>query len=238
MATVGVLAMQGGYERHRATLARCGAQSIEVRSHKELKRAERLILPGGESSTIYRLLLQSGLWEPLRERIQGGMPVFGTCAGMILLAQSVVGQGEEWMKNSQPSLGAIDIEVQRNAYGRQIASFSSELKLSEQNPQNLDFARFLQKQRAEPDAGQDHKKNNGAHCPDLPLIFIRAPQVLRWGREVQVLLWANQKVPKAQTANEAQSAQAVCLQQGKVLVSSFHPELSESTLLHEYFLSL
>ena len=236
MATVGVLAMQGGYERHRATLARCGAHSIEVRSRKDLERAERLILPGGESSTIYRLLLQSGLWEPLRERIQNGMPVFGTCAGMILLAQSVAGQAEALIQNygRQPSLGAIDIEVQRNAYGRQIASFSSKLKLSEQNPQNPEFARFLQKQTAKPNA----PKNNGAHSPDLPLIFIRAPQVLRWGAGVQVLLWANQKVPKAQTANEAQSAQAVCLQQGKVLVSSFHPELSESTLLHEYFLRL
>ena len=229
---VGVLAMQGGYERHRATLARCGAKSIEVRSRKELKRAERLILPGGESSTIYRLLLQSGLWEPLRERIQGGMPVFGTCAGMILLAQSVVGQeGEEWIQNYQPSLGAIDIEVQRNAYGRQIASFSSKLKLSEQNPQNPEFARFLQKQTAKPDAGQDPQKNNGAHSPDLPLIFIRAPQVLRWGAGVQVLL----RCPAHQTAS---GQTAVCLQQGKVLVSSFHPELSESTLLHEYFLSL
>lgn len=231
MATVGVLAMQGGYERHRATLARCGAHSIEVRSHKDLENSERLILPGGESSTIYRLLLQSGLWEPLRERIQSGMPVFGTCAGMILLAQSVVGQGEAWIQNYQPSLSAIDIEVQRNAYGRQIASFSSKLKLSEQNPQNPEFARFLQKQTAKPDAGQDPKKNNGAHSPDLPLIFIRAPQVLRWGAGVQVLL----RCPAHQTAS---GQTAVCLQQGKVLVSSFHPELSESTLLHEYFLSL
>ena len=233
MATVGVLAMQGGYERHRATLARCGAHSIEVRSHKELERAERLILPGGESSTIYRLLLQSGLWEPLRERIQSGMPVFGTCAGMILLAQSVVGQAEALIQNygRQPSLGAIDIEVQRNAYGRQIASFSSKLKLSEQNPQNPEFACFLQKQRAKPNAGQAPQKNNGAHSPDLPLIFIRAPQVLRWGAGVQVLL----RCPAHQTAS---GQTAVCLQQGKVLVSSFHPELSESTLLHEYFVGL
>ena len=221
---VGVLAMQGAYAQHCAVLSCCGAQSIEVRSPEDLERCERLILPGGESSTIYRLLLQSRLWEPLQDRIQSGMPIFGTCAGMILLAKSVVAQGKDLMQNygQQPCLAAIDIEVQRNAYGRQIASFSSELKLSEQSPQNPGFARFV--------SNQDDR---------LPLIFIRAPLAVRWGAGVQVLLWANQTVPKAQAANEeTQPAQAICLQQGKVLVSSFHPELSESTLLHEYFLNL
>ncbi|MEM9424343.1 MAG: pyridoxal 5'-phosphate synthase glutaminase subunit PdxT, partial [Spirochaetota bacterium] len=106
----------------------------------------------------------------------------------------------------QPCLGRIDLLVQRNAYGRQIASFSTELNLGEQAPENPQFANFL------------------ANESTLSLTFIRAPQAVSWGTEVQVLLRENGK--------------AVCLQQNNVLVSSFHPELSESTLLHQYFLSL
>ena len=118
---IGVLALQGDFEAHRKTLAGLEVASAEVRTVKDLAQADALILPGGESTTIIKLLERIGLDKIIRERFQAGMPVYGTCAGMILLARSVEGRPE------QPTLGLLDATVVRNAFGRQIDSFEADI---------------------------------------------------------------------------------------------------------------
>jgi len=121
MPKVGVLAMQGAFIEHIKMLKKCGVKAMEVRLPEELAKVQALILPGGESTSNRKLLKKSGLFKPLAERIEQGMPVFGTCAGAILLAKTV---------DSKPGFfKAIDISVKRNAYGRQIDSFEAELKV-------------------------------------------------------------------------------------------------------------
>jgi 5'-phosphate synthase pdxT subunit len=121
-AGVGVLALQGDFREHLATLATLGAEGIEVRTPEQLEAVDALIIPGGESTTIGKLAVRFGLMEPLRQRIEAGMPVYGTCAGMILLAREVT-DGE------QPLVGALDVVIERNAFGRQNDSFEEELAI-------------------------------------------------------------------------------------------------------------
>lgn len=121
---VGVLALQGGFRSHAEALAALGADAFEVRLARELTAADALVLPGGESTAVGRLLRTSGLLEPLVERLAGGMPVLGTCAGMILLAAEVLDG-----RSDQPVLGAIDLTVRRNAHGRQRESFEASLEV-------------------------------------------------------------------------------------------------------------
>ena len=121
-ARVGVLALQGDFREHLATLAALGAEGIEVRTPDQLEAVDALVIPGGESTTIGKLAVRFGLMEPLRRRIEEGMPVYGTCAGMILLARDVT-DGE------QPLVGALDVVVERNAFGRQNESFEEELAI-------------------------------------------------------------------------------------------------------------
>jgi len=113
---VGVLAIQGDYAAHGAALERAGAQWHEVRTLEDIRSAEALVLPGGESTVIGGLLARFGLLDALVERVRGGMPIFGTCAGLILLAKTVEGR-------EQPGIRLLDIAVQRNAWGRQVDSF-------------------------------------------------------------------------------------------------------------------
>ncbi|MGQ0570694.1 MAG: pyridoxal 5'-phosphate synthase glutaminase subunit PdxT [Armatimonadota bacterium] len=120
----GVLALQGDVAEHLRMLEACGAEPVEVRTPEELRGVDGLVLPGGESTTIWRLLNLYGLVGPLQERVREGLPLFATCAGMIIIARSVVG-GEP------PGLGFIDIAVERNAYGRQRESFETELAVPE-----------------------------------------------------------------------------------------------------------
>jgi len=117
---VGVLALQGDCEAHASVLVRLGAEPVLVRDPEELADVMGLILPGGESTTIGKLLLRVGLDEAIRERAQQGMPVYGTCAGMILMAKRIKG-------SEQPRLGLMDITVARNAFGRQIDSFEADI---------------------------------------------------------------------------------------------------------------
>lgn len=117
--TIGVLAIQGAYHKHSEAVGHLGINSIEVRTIEDLDFIDGLIIPGGESTTIGKLLTKNNLIDPIKKRIENGMAVFGTCAGMILLAKSVPGR-------DQPLLGAMDISVERNAYGRQIDSFEAE----------------------------------------------------------------------------------------------------------------
>jgi pyridoxal 5'-phosphate synthase pdxT subunit len=119
---VGVLALQGDFREHIELLTGLGAEAFEVRGPAQLARAQALVLPGGESTTVSLLVESSGLLEPLRERLASGMPALGTCAGMILLATEIVDG-----RSDQHHFGAIDISVRRNAFGRQRESFEADL---------------------------------------------------------------------------------------------------------------
>jgi 5'-phosphate synthase pdxT subunit len=122
---VGVLALQGDVREHVAMLGRVGAEPVPVRTTDDLASVEALVLPGGESTTMARLLTTSGLREPVAQRLADGMPALGTCAGLILLARQVLdGRHDQW------SFGALDLVVTRNGYGRQIASFETTLRVA------------------------------------------------------------------------------------------------------------
>lgn len=151
--TIGVLALQGDVPEHTRALQRAGARAVSVRRQSELERVDGLVLPGGESTTIVRLLAVVGLLEPLRQRISAGLPVFGSCAGMILLADQVADRPE------QPTLGGLDVTVRRNAFGRQVDSFETDL-------------------RAPALTGDDDP---------LHAVFIRAPWIEEHGARVEVL---------------------------------------------------
>jgi len=171
---VGVLAVQGNFREHAAMLRRLGADAVEVRKPDQLEGLDGLVVPGGESTTFMRLMRLYGLDEAVKS-FAG--PVFGTCAGMIVLDRA--------------HLGLMDLEVDRNAYGRQVASFEADLELE----------------------GEDEP---------LRGIFIRAPRVRERGPEVEVLA--------------EHDGEPVLLRQGRFLVASFHPELTEDTRVHERFL--
>jgi 5'-phosphate synthase pdxT subunit len=149
---VGVVALQGASARHASMLARLGADVVEVRTADSLSDVEAVVIPGGESTTISMLLESSGLFGPLAERLADGMPALGTCAGMILLADEVLDG-----RDDQRSFGAMDIGVRRNAFGRQVDSFETDLQVT-----GLDGGPF--------------------HA-----VFIRAPVVERIGADVEVL---------------------------------------------------
>jgi 5'-phosphate synthase pdxT subunit len=117
----GVLALQGDFREHAAMLAQCGATPVLVRSPDELAGVDCLAIPGGESTTIGKLATLHGLVEPIRDRARDGMPVFGTCAGMIVLAREV--------QDGSPLLSLLDIQMRRNAYGRQVDSFEADVEV-------------------------------------------------------------------------------------------------------------
>lgn len=193
---VGVLALQGAFARHVEALQRCGAEAIEVRTAEQLARCQALVLPGGESTTMLNLLRTFDLVEPLGEMLAGGLPTFGTCAGMILLARAV-SDG----RADQTSFGVIDIDVRRNGYGRQVDSFEADIEIG------------------------------AIGDPPLRAVFIRAPVVERVGPGVEVLA-------SESTTGEGPEHRAVPVlcRQGPVLVTSFHPELTDDDRLHRYFL--
>ncbi len=186
MTRIGVLALQGAFARHVEALERCGAQAVEVRKAEQLDDLDGLVIPGGESTTMIKLMVSFDLVDPLAKKLADGLATFGTCAGMILLAAEV-SDGHE----GQHCFGAIDIGVRRNGYGRQIDSFEADLKVD--------------------DIG------------DGPMtgVFIRAPVVERVGEGVEVLASVD--------------GDAVLCRQGNVLVSSFHPELTDDDRLHQLF---
>jgi pyridoxal 5'-phosphate synthase pdxT subunit len=179
----GVLALQGDFREHARMLAAAGASPLEVRTPEDLAEASCLVIPGGESTTIAKLARSAGLVEPIRERAADGMPMLGTCAGMIVMAERVI-EGE-------PLLGLIDIGVRRNAYGRQVDSFEADLEVR----------------------GIDHPVRG---------VFIRAPRIQDVGDSVEVLATFEDH--------------PVVLEQGALVVASFHPELVGETGLHEYLL--
>ena len=171
---IGVLALQGNFREHAAMLRRLGAEAVEVRKPEQLEGLDGLVVPGGESTTFVRLMRLYGLEDAIRAFQQ---PVLGTCADLIVL--------------DRDHLGLVDVEVARNAYGRQVSSFEADLEL----------------------AGEDEP---------LRGVFIRAPRVTAAGDGVEVLAKLD--------------GEPVLLRQGRFLVATFHPELTDDTRVHELFL--
>lgn len=185
---VGVLSLQGAVEEHLEMIKRCGFEGIKVKTVGDLEKVDRLIIPGGESTAIGKLAKIYGLDREIIKKGREGVPIFGTCAGMILLANKVVG-------NEQIRFNLIDIVVERNAFGRQVDSFEVDLKIKIE-----DFSR-----------------------KPFKAVFIRAPYIKKAGREVKVLAEFKGKIVMARQKN--------------ILVSSFHPELTNDLRVHKYFLS-
>lgn len=183
---IGVLALQGAFREHVEMLRAIGVDTIEVREPNELKMIKGLIIPGGESTAIGLLLENQGLLVPIKERICEGMHVFGTCAGLILLAKKIEGSMKKY-------IAELDIVAKRNAYGRQLGSFICEKKID-----------LL---------GEKPYRH----------VFIRAPYISEVGSDVNILSVVNDKVVAAEKEN--------------VLVTAFHPELTDDTRMHEYFVN-
>lgn len=182
---IGILALQGDVREHIHILKKLNAESVLVKHPQDLEYTDALIIPGGESTAIYLLMKKYGLDKAIKERHNHGMPIYGTCAGAILLAAKILGNG---MK----PLGLIDIDIERNSYGRQIDSFEAELSIRE--------------------------------IGDFKGIFIRAPVVKRLRNGIEIL---------AEHKNSP-----VMLKQGSVLITTFHPELTDDARVHEYFLGM
>lgn len=184
---VGVLAVQGDFEAHIAALRRLGLDPVEVRAPADLRGLGGLVLPGGESGAHVRILKENGLWSALRDFHAAGGALYGTCAGLILLARRVTNPPQE-------SLGLIDVNVERNGYGRQIDSFEADATLT---------APGL----------------NGSG--PLRMVFIRAPRIRRAGPGVEILA--------------THDGEPVAAREGRVLVTTFHPEMTQNSGVHRYF---
>ena len=185
---IGVLALQGAFAEHIACLKNLRAEAIAIRLPQELNSLDGLVIPGGESTTIGKLMMPYGFMEKLKKLEQHGFPIFGTCAGMILLAT-------RGLDLDVTTIGAMAIKVRRNAFGRQVNSFETFLSI--------------------PALGEAF----------FPAIFIRAPVIIETGPEVNVLASLIDGTP-------------VAAQQGNLLVSAFHPELTSDLRLHAYFLDI
>ena len=186
---IGILALQGAFAEHAKVLDKLGVESVEIRNLDDFQQHQSdlvgLILPGGESTTMGKLLRDQNMLLPIREAILSGLPVFGTCAGLILLAKEIISQEES-------HLATMDIVVERNAYGRQLGSFYTEAEC----------------------------KGVGK----IPMTFIRGPIISEVGKDVDVLAVVNNQIVAAQEKN--------------MLVTSFHPELTDDVGLHQYFINM
>lgn len=182
---IGVLALQGAFKEHKNILSRLGAEPFEIRSRTDLVSChlDGIILPGGESTVMGKLLVELDMMNLLRDKIKAGLPVFGTCAGMILLSENI-------SNDKALHLGTMKIKVQRNAYGRQLGSFSGDYEFSA--------------------------------LGKIPMVFIRAPYIEKTGEDVLILSRVDDRIVAAREKN--------------MLVTSFHPELTDNLLVHSYFL--
>jgi pyridoxal 5'-phosphate synthase pdxT subunit len=183
---VGILAVQGDFEAHGGTLARMGVEHVFVRTPSDMDDVDAMILPGGESTTQWKFLVEEGLDKALLDHAARDGAIFGTCAGAILLAREV-------SNPTQPSLGLADITVVRNGYGRQLAS-------------------------------EVRYEDTSLSPAPIEMVFIRAPIIERAGPGVEVLATSG--------------AKPVLMRQGKILIATFHPELTSETTVHEYFLGI
>lgn len=193
--TIGIIALQGSFAEHQKMMEKLGADVFLIRDLPDIenKKIDGVILPGGESTTITKLLKKTGLDKWLIKQAGPGLPIFGTCAGMIVLAD----------------LGLIDIDVERNAYGSQLDSFETKLRLETQNSP------------ARPKSRSDGKLKT---LNLFPGIFIRAPKVKKTGARVKVLAYHKKT--------------SVFVRQNNVMAASFHPELTDDLKIHRYFISM
>ena len=188
MTRIGVLALQGDFVEHINMLSKLGVDACEIRLSSQLDSVDGLIIPGGESTTIVQLMDNFGLTEQIKSLIGNGLPVWGTCAGMIVLARDIT--------DDRPKpLGIIDINVSRNAYGRQVDSFEMPVDI--------------------PKLGD----------PYFNAIFIRAPAINSIGNNVEVL-------------GALSDGQIIAAQERNIIVTSFHPELTDDVRFHKYFLDI
>jgi pyridoxal 5'-phosphate synthase pdxT subunit len=187
--TIGVLAVQGDVREHVRVLTELGAEAYGIRRPNELAHLDGLVIPGGESTTMDKLVRAFDLYEPLRALIADGLPVYGSCAGMIMLADRIAEP-----RPGQQTLGGLDITVRRNAFGRQVDSFE----------EDLDFV--------------------GLDDGPVRAVFIRAPWVDQAGDGVEVLARAAGRI--------------VAVRQGPLLATSFHPEVTGDTRVHELFVDI
>lgn len=185
---IGVLASQGAFAEHIAAINQLDTEAVPVRLPRELKDVDGLIIPGGESTTISRLMTSYDMVDKIRDMVKNGMPLFGTCAGMILMAKDITGNGAK-------SLGLMDIKVRRNAFGRQVDSFETDLSI--------------------PVLGQE----------PFPAVFIRAPFIEQCNDGVDILA-------------KLDDGTTVAARQGKLLVTAFHPELTDDLRFHRYYLDI
>ena len=181
---IGVLALQGSVNEHIDMLKKCRVEPILVKLPRDLEDINGLIIPGGESTTLGKLMKEYGLNKTIKRRYEEGMPIYGTCAGAILLAKEIIG-------SKQPNLGLMDISVRRNDYGRQIDSFEAELNIFD-------------------------KPFRG--------IFIRAPVINSFHNGCKII---------AEFENNP-----ILVEQGNLLVSTFHPELTDDLRIHKYFVEM
>lgn len=184
---IGVLALQGAVAEHMRMLELCGAQAVLIKRIEEMADIQALVIPGGESTTIGKLMVKYGFVGVIRKKCEEGMPILGTCAGLIILAKELV-EGEQTL------LKLMDMKVRRNAFGRQKESFEVDLEI-----QALGNRKF-------------------------PGVFIRAPWIEEVGSGVKVMSRFRDKIVMAQDEN--------------ILVSAFHPELTEDLRIHEYFVEM
>ena len=184
---IGVLGFQGAIIEHQQHIEKLGHNAIIVRYPEQLEELDGIILPGGESTTMGKLLHRTGIMQLLHDKIQHGLPVWGTCAGMILLAKEID-------NDSTKHLALMDIVVRRNAYGTQIDSFNTAVNIEE--------------------LSED----------PIPLVFIRAPYIVRVGEAVNILCKVNENI--------------VAARENKILVTSFHPELTKNLAFHQYFINM
>ncbi|PLV56608.1 pyridoxal 5'-phosphate synthase glutaminase subunit PdxT [Thermotoga sp. SG1] len=182
---IGVLGVQGDVREHVEALHKLGVETLIVKLPEHLDMVDGLILPGGESTTMIRILKEMNMDEKLVEKINDGLPVFATCAGVILLARRINNYKQE-------KLGVLDVTVERNAYGRQVESFETFIEI--------------------PAIGKD----------PFRAIFIRAPKIVETGQSVEILAY--------------HEGDPVLVKEGKILASTFHPELTDDLRLHRYFL--
>ena len=191
---IGVLAIQGAVREHIALLEAAGAHAVPVKHPADLAQITGIVLPGGESTTISKLAVIDGLMEPLRDFAASGLPMYGSCAGMILLADRILDG-----RPDQESIGGIDMTVRRNAFGRQVDSFEGGIDL-----EGIDGGPF-------------------------PGVFIRAPWVEEIGARVEVI---------GRVGAGAAAGRIVAVRDRNLIATSFHPELTGDTRVHQFFVEM
>ena len=212
-----MLALQGDFREHLRAVEESGATGSGIRRPEELDGLDGLIIPGGESTAIDKLARAFELAGPLKARIRDGLPVYGSCAGMILLADEIADPATDLAGNPQQTFGGLDITVRRNAFGRQRESFETDLDFM-----GLDFSA------------------TGSGVAPVHAVFIRGPWVERAGAGVDVLAQVEPAEPE-HASHDAQlpgAARIVAVRSGHLLATSFHPEVTGEKRVHELFIRM